>query len=186
MRSSAYGAAGLNRGGVVERRFPARTQGRTVGRTLAGGADHSLTSVQVSFKDKPTGFTAFALVGDVVSKVSWCFRGRVKPDLLALLAQSQASRGLAPEALSAQLAVSTCLLKLSKSLASQGLAPEALSSQLSVSTCSLKLVQSLASRGLAPEAFADQLAVSTCSIKLAQSLASRGLAPDSLSAQLTF
>ena len=59
-------------GGVVERRFPARTQGRTVGRTLAGGADHSLTSVQVSFKDKPTGFTAFALVGDVVSKhVSW-------------------------------------------------------------------------------------------------------------------
>ena len=43
-----------------------------MGRTLAGGADHSLTSVQVSFKDKPTGFTAFALVGDVVSKhVSW-------------------------------------------------------------------------------------------------------------------
>ena len=88
---------------------------------------------------------------------SWCLRRRAKPDLLALLAQSQASRGLAPEALSAQLAVSTCSLKLSQSLASRGLAPEALSSQLSVSTCSLKLVQSLASRGLAPEAFADQL-----------------------------
>ena len=39
--------------------------------------------------------------------VSWCFRGRVKPDLLVLLAQSHASRGLALDALSAQLAVMT-------------------------------------------------------------------------------
>ena len=44
------GAAGHNRGGVVERRLPARTQGRTVGRALTGGADCILTSVQVSFK----------------------------------------------------------------------------------------------------------------------------------------
>ena len=35
--------------------------------------------------------------------VSWCFRRRAKPDLLALLAQSLASRCLAPDALSAHL-----------------------------------------------------------------------------------
>ena len=38
---------------------------------------------------------------------SWCLRRRVKPDLLVLLAQSHASRGLAPDALSAQLAAMT-------------------------------------------------------------------------------
>ena len=37
---------------------------------------------------------------------SWCLRRRAKSDLLALLAQSQASRGPAPEALSAHLALS--------------------------------------------------------------------------------
>ena len=47
------------------------------------------------------------------------------------------------------------------------LAPEALSAQLAVLTCSLKLAQSLASRGLAPEALSAQLAVLTCSLKLA-------------------
>ena len=46
---------------------------------------------------------------------------------------------LAPEALSAQLAVLTCSLKLSQSHASRGLAPEALSAQLSALTYSLKL-----------------------------------------------
>ena len=38
--SSAYGAAGHNRGEAAERRFPARTQGRTVGRTLDTCARH--------------------------------------------------------------------------------------------------------------------------------------------------
>ena len=67
----------------------------------------------------------------------------------------------------------------------EALAPEALSAQLAVLTCSLKLAQSLASRGLAPEALSDKLAVLSCSLGLAQSLASRGLAPEALSAQLT-
>ena len=49
----------------------------------------------------------------------------------------------------------------------EALAPEALSLQLAVLTCSLKLAQSLASRGLAPEALSAQLAVLTCSLKLA-------------------
>ena len=48
--ASLVRSSGNNRGRVVERRLPARTQGRTVGRTPAVGADYSLSPVQVSFK----------------------------------------------------------------------------------------------------------------------------------------
>ena len=73
-------------GGVVERRFPKDTR-QTVGRTLAGKADHSSTSVQVSFKtSQRVSRRSRSLVTSFQSMCRGCCHELDDPVLAGLLA----------------------------------------------------------------------------------------------------